>query len=260
MKGQFIIHNNSNLKNLVGLEGIVQAENALQISSNASLNGLEGLESLTGIGDALVIDNNPNLKSLLGLRNVESIGRNLHITNNDALFNLVGLNNLLSINGLLQVYNNAELTSLSGIDSINHNSILDLAILDSPALASCAVKSICDYLKADTKLVAISQNSKCCSTKAEIIEKCPTESSGSRPLRERTNILFYPNPTFGRLEIKENFSSAFITIHDSMGKHVLKKEIEEASFDISELPSGVYMIELSYNDKTAVERVVKLRK
>lgn len=61
----------------------------------------------------------------------------------------------------------------------------------------------------------------------------------------------FPNPTSGTITITTDLQSYNISIFNSTGQLVLKKNIISHSylFDISELPSGLYLIQFSENDE-----------
>lgn len=74
----------------------------------------------------------------------------------------------------------------------------------------------------------------------------------------------YPNPASEKLNIKYNFtasSKATITVTDMTGKVVIRKDMgtvlgeKEFSVDVNNLVSGLYMVELSVNDKRFINKV-----
>ncbi len=84
-------------------------------------------------------------------------------------------------------------------------------------------------------------------------------------VNEQNNALnVYPNPASGKLNVKANFNNANATVivRDMLGKAVLQKELgkningeKEFTLDISNLQSGIYLVELNANDTKSVVKV-----
>ena len=69
------------------------------------------------------------------------------------------------------------------------------------------------------------------------------------------NIVVYPNPTTGNLNIKTSLSITY-SLYSSIGKELVKNSTEE-TIDITELPNGIYFLSIRYGDKTFNKRIVK---
>jgi hypothetical protein len=69
------------------------------------------------------------------------------------------------------------------------------------------------------------------------------------------NIVVYPNPTTGNLNIKTSLSITY-SLYNSIGKELVKNSTEEI-IDITELPNGIYFLSIRYGDKTFNKRIVK---
>ena len=70
------------------------------------------------------------------------------------------------------------------------------------------------------------------------------------------NVTIFPNPVKDRLNIElDEYQSGLIYVYDLSGKRVFKQKIEEeiqASFDISNLPTGTYILFIiNHRDKKA---------
>lgn len=76
-----------------------------------------------------------------------------------------------------------------------------------------------------------------------------------------TDISVYPNPTSGLVIINDDFKGAFrnIDVYNSLGAKVLNttSSIEVYQLDMSELPSGVYMIVVTTKDGVKKQQIVK---
>lgn len=63
----------------------------------------------------------------------------------------------------------------------------------------------------------------------------------------------YPNPCTNSIHLTEKYSEAMVTIYDSFGRIVLKKQlVNDSNIDISFLNSGIYILEV--NDSNSVKR------
>ena len=69
------------------------------------------------------------------------------------------------------------------------------------------------------------------------------------------NIVVYPNPTTGNLNIKTSLSITY-SLYSSIGKELVKNSTEEM-IDITALPNGIYFLSIRYGDKTFNKRIVK---
>ena len=91
-----------------------------------------------------------------------------------------------------------------------------------------------------------------------VIKPQPTIKSSEITL---TDILVYPNPTSGLVIINDDFKGAFrnIDVYNSLGAKVLNttSSIEAHQLDMSELPSGVYMIVVTTKDGVKKQQIVK---
>ena len=69
------------------------------------------------------------------------------------------------------------------------------------------------------------------------------------------NIVVYPNPTNGKLNIKTVLDVTY-TLYDFTGKEIIKDSKAEV-IDITTLPNGVYFLSIRYEDKVFNKRIVK---
>lgn len=68
----------------------------------------------------------------------------------------------------------------------------------------------------------------------------------------------YPNPSTGQLNINSNLQSYDISIFNSTGQLIKKKYINSTSalFDISDLPTGLYLIQLTENGNQIYKQTI----
>ncbi len=88
-----------------------------------------------------------------------------------------------------------------------------------------------------------------------------TSGVGIDELLSKANIAVYPNPTEGILNVKLNgYKSEVISIRifNSKGQVVLTDEILKSSseFNLTDLPKGVYIVELQNGTKTSDSKIV----
>ena len=69
------------------------------------------------------------------------------------------------------------------------------------------------------------------------------------------NIVVFPNPTTGMLNIKTNLNITH-TLYDFTGKTITESSSEDY-IDITNLPNGVYFLSIKYGDKVFNKRIVK---
>lgn len=119
------IIDNDILINLTGLEGLDNINGILQIWYNDALINLSGLDNISYIATDLQIEGNYSLLNLDGLENLTYVGGNLIVGcvigwahYHRSLKSLSGLNNLGSIGGYLWINCNDSLTNLSGLENL----------------------------------------------------------------------------------------------------------------------------------------------
>ena len=71
------------------------------------------------------------------------------------------------------------------------------------------------------------------------------------------NIILYPNPTSGRLNITGLNDPADANIYSINGQLIKSIQQINNSIDISELTTGIYILKMKSDDKTLVRKVVK---
>jgi hypothetical protein len=69
------------------------------------------------------------------------------------------------------------------------------------------------------------------------------------------NIVVFPNPTTGVLNIKSNLDVTY-SLYDFTGRELVKDSNEE-TIDITTLPNGVYFLSIRYGEKVFNKRIVK---
>jgi hypothetical protein len=215
----------------------------LSIYSHPALTNLTGLEGLNNINGDLWIQGNTTLTSLTGLDNLTSIGRYLDIEYNNALTNLTGLDNLTSIGEYLYIYSNSALTSLTGLDNIDAGSLSGLYIGQNSNLSTCAIQSICDYLKSPSGTIYISENATGCNSPEEVDSACAYLTIGRVNLQDALTL--YPNPASTEITI-ETPATGQLSILNLNGQPLITSQVKEAKtvVDISTLPSGIYVVKV----------------
>ncbi|MCB0832466.1 MAG: T9SS type A sorting domain-containing protein, partial [Bacteroidetes bacterium] len=205
----------------------------------------------------LTIKRNDLLPALVGLDSLASVGAGLFIESNDALVYLYGLDNLTAIGGELVIRNNNALATLNGIDHIDPATISYLTLLNSNALSTCTVPSICAYL-ADGNPAEITANANGCNSYGQVLDACallPAEEAPTGALAVR----ILPNPTKGIIQVdRPGATPAHVRLIDSRGSLALSRELAaDGQLNLSGLPNGLYFLQLRAGDQVWVKRVVK---
>ena len=239
------IQGNSYLKSLAGLNSLTTIGGAV-IRSNDSLKNLYGLNNLKVSTGALWIIDNPLLTSLDYLDSLSSVNDGVMIEDNEELLSLDGLHNLLEINDYLHIENNKSLTSLSGIDNIDPELINELLIKYNPLLSACEVKSVCEYLLNQYGYSNIMNNTSGCNTEAEVLSEC-TVIIPVKPIAEK--VMLYPNPADNEIYFSSHKKIEKIIIYNAVGKKVFEENYVIDKINISNLPSGLYSIEIIENGR-----------
>jgi len=108
------VNNNDALKDLSGLEGIVNVSERLAVINNDSLTNLEGINNIN-FASALEIGYNRLLTDISALGNI--ISDDLEIAANASLLDLNGLQNITTLDDLT-IRNNFNLISLTGLENL----------------------------------------------------------------------------------------------------------------------------------------------
>ena len=254
------------LSNFEGLNSLSKIAGDFTIHFNPVLVNMIGLESLDSIGGSFAFRSNDSLEDLEGLNRLKHIGGNLNAgvetywgSGNPVLTSLSGLDSLATIGGSLEIYANTMLSDISGLKYLKPGSIDNLKINYNANLSSCAVKSICDYLKSPDGTAEIHDNAQGCNSREEVEEECLTDvadqsAAGSR----RSAVIVYPNPFRSSLEFRVSgieFQKVSLKIYNAQGQEVavvLNEKLQEGEhtvrWDAGALPAGVYYFRLSIVD------------
>ena len=79
-------------------------------------------------------------------------------------------------------------------------------------------------------------------------------------LLEQNNIRIYPNPTSGKIYIESTDKIEGVELFNSMGQKMIlttRKETEGISLDISDSPSGMYVIRIVYPEGKVLKRIIR---
>ncbi|MEA3480161.1 MAG: T9SS type A sorting domain-containing protein [Bacteroidota bacterium] len=249
----------SDISNLNGLSVVTYIGGDLTIINNDLLENFDGLLPIDSIGGSVTLDSNPItglLSSLFGSAFGTSVGGDLFVGLCPRLKNLYGLDSLFVIGGSLTIEANDSLYSLEGIDNIEAGSIAGLFIANNPALSTCEVRSICDYLSNQVGPVEIHNNAQGCNNQAEVIDAC--ESVGIQEMPETDFVAIYPNPSSGAARLRYRISdtryliSDLYTIEGEKIRELIHEEVfpgeHEIELNVSELPAGIYFVRMQIGD------------
>jgi Secretion system C-terminal sorting domain len=252
------VNNCPNLLGFDGLNGVTKINGNLEVSDNAGLTSLNGLGSITEIGGHLLLSNCAALPGPGGMGSVVSIGTDLRIQNNNTMTGLSALGSVTSVGGGISVINNDLLTELTGLANIDPLSITSLTIKDNATLTMCEVQSVCDYLSADGTS-DIANNATGCNSESEVETACTNTSIMELFSTSIPTILTYPNPTTGIFHIEaENLEGSELSIFNTTGMLIQKLQItQNGQVDLSNLPNGLYFLELRNKDFLGIGKILK---
>jgi hypothetical protein len=227
------------------------------IIEGENINNLDGLSNIKNIiGDLKIgnIEGNPQLTDINGLYSLVSVGGDLLIGNCSALSDISKLDSLTSIGGELKLFNNESLNSLSGLDNIESSSITSLSIINNVNLSTCEIQSVCDYILSDNANVQIINNSSGCMNENQVINACNLLGIEDREFE--INYSIYPNPTNGIIYISSFQKIESIAIYNPIGQKVIIENTSKNSIDLSDLKSGIYILELKIDKKNIRKKIL----
>ncbi len=258
----------------VGLHNIEYVGGSLNICQSEQ-DHINGLEKISYVGGELKIDLNDNLLSLSGLDSLKYIGDGIEMGfNNDYVGAPCGNHNLTDITalmgltsvggGAIHIEDNPMLTSLSGLDNIDPESIGSLFVAKQNGynyngqLTWCSVKSICDYLDLYGAGAYFGENGPDpgCNSKSEVEENC--EDSGIFDQDPILAVIVFPNPASGKVtvSIPEGVELYSIRIYSHLGIHIRRIDKHKEYVDISDLPQGMYIMEIITDSGRARRKLI----
>lgn len=252
--GDLKVWNNDLLPNLSGLDSLINIEGDLKIETNSSVEDLLGLEALTTIGGNLRIYGGNYITSLNGVDNLSSVGGDLTISYSNALADISSLSNLTIIGGALTVQNNATLDNLVGLDNIEYSLITSLTISNNLNLSNCAVLSVCDYITSENAIVQISNNVSACNNEGQVSAACISLSVDEMELT--SDFLLYPNPSGAFITISGSSNIENLSIFNQIGQKVYSEKQVQNPINVSNLESGIYILEFQVDKKKVREKLV----
>tara|TARA_R100001369_G_scaffold74853_1_gene103617 strand:- start:278 stop:808 length:531 start_codon:yes stop_codon:yes gene_type:complete len=106
----------------------------------------------------------------------------------------------------------------------------------------------------------ISVDDYCCDNAWDTIcqltyDHCEGAYAGEMPARKalENTLVIYPNPASSIININQNVD---INVFNYIGDIIISKT-NVSSLDISELSSGLYMLQINYNNKTITKQLIK---
>jgi hypothetical protein len=254
--GHLVVVLNDDLQNFSGLENLKSINGAVYVYNNSNLSNTNGLDNLESIGGYLGIKTNPQLTAISGLNQLTSIGDGLIIEHNPSLLSISGLNDLASVNGYLIIRTNKVLETIMGLESLDHSGIDTLIIGANSKLSVCHIQPICDYLE-NGGGAYFYFNAPGCITQQEVENACLAASVDDLLLKDAIRI--FPNPTTGIVQIViPEHTEWNVRIRDAMGRTMIRlHQLTGGQIDLSNVPAGLYFIELSNGRYSTNRRIVK---
>ena len=111
-----------------------------------------------------------------------------------------------------------------------------------------------DYLSDPNNPAFIDGNAVGCNTSNEVQQACI--SSSDPGVTNELQLLVFPNPTRGQIQIT-GLDSGKVRVLDKLGRVIKTVELSEAGINISDLPNGVYFLQISSGEHWTTQRIVK---
>jgi hypothetical protein len=234
------------------------------LSSSQKIQNLEGIQhfqnlewldiEFNDVSNIDILNQNQNLYWLDADSN--SINSINFSTNDNLQYLFLDDNNLTELD-VSQVSNlirlscqaNSNLNYLN-IQNGNNTNIIELVATENPNLTCIQVDNV-SYA-----------NSQTCNESADTgfcvdpIATFNTSCNLSIEDYENLKIKVYPNPTRSKLTIQSLKSIEKITVYSILG-NVVSEELNSSSIDMSNLESGIYLVNVSTENRTEILKVIK---
>jgi Secretion system C-terminal sorting domain len=228
--------------------------NSLNISD---ITGIEDFSALTLFGCAFNQLTSINVTQNLALTTLNcntNLLNNLDVTQNTALTNLnCSFNSLTSLdaaqNTALTSFNcqNNTLTCLN-IRNGNNTNLPLISATNNPNLNCIEVDNV-NYSTTNWTLIdpQTSFSTNCNNT-------CSTVGINEYSY---SNFNIYPNPALNQLTIETELATSKVSIVDLTGKTITTINRQTKQIDVAYLPSGIYFIKITTDEKTITRKFVK---
>lgn len=250
--GYLRIQNNKGLQSLKGLDGLKTIGSYFYLSNNDSLVEVNHMNALDSIMSKFQIYDMPAIEQINGFNGLTHVGEDLMMFRNDSLKSIHGFTQLVFINDL-RIYENNNLVSIDGFD---HSFDIGewLVIRENPSLEICHVAAVCQHIGLPSSKLAFRDNGTGCSSLNEVEDFCfPTSVIEQAAVQAR----LYPNPLKDQLFIEAEQMPSQILVYDLFGRlHVNTQQAWQ--IDLSNCPSGSYIVVLQFESGIIQESVIKL--
>ena len=242
IEGYFNVWNNSILTDLGNFPKLQTIGGNFGVSENNELTDLGDFPVLQSIGEYFEVYENSKLTDLGDFPVLQSIGGDFWVSSNSKLTDLGDFPNLTSIG------TDNEVPVLSLDEEIDFVSIV---VENNPSLVLCSWLE--DFLPGGMHAVSgkifINNNAVGCNSGGEIMASTHTKE----PF-----FTLYPNPTKGKLTVEGVTGYLQIFIHDLVGIEVMTYSLtpSKKAIDVSDLPSGMYVLTLQGEEKTWTEVLI----
>ena len=278
----------SNITDLSPLHNITHITGNLTIRQNGQLVNINALTNLQTIGGYFYVYRNNQLITL-DFPILGSIGVDFNVNTNDRLTALY-FPELQTIGRLFYVHGNdltaldfSSLTSIGVRNSVyipslgGHRTNVSIVLENNIRLSDCHV--LTEFLSGGSHAVSgeiyINNNAPGCNSQSDIqnysssrigtydvvtsIVTIAESDSTSFGVSASNSFTLYPNPTERTLTIEGVTGYLQMYIHDLVGREVMTYSLTSSkkTIDVSDLPSGMYVVTLQGEDKTWTEVLIK---
>lgn len=233
-------------------------EDGITFSSQEEIDSFPDLYPGCNIIYGDVIIEGDDIENLDGLSIITQINGDLNIGydyGNPILTDLEGLSNLYIINGGLFIVLNNELENLLWLNNISASNLDEILISENQMLSYCSYNFICESLIDAGVIVQIEYNAEGCYTNEEVEESCNYLSINEN---QNIEVSLYPNPVNSELQIRglDGINDFEINIFNHLGQ-VMSKIKNSTYIDLSDYPSGIYIIEITWSGNIIHQKIIK---
>ena len=165
---------------------------------------------------------------------------------------------MTAIDGPLSITFNSALTNLTGIGNVDAATIeFQIGITNNWSLSTCEARSICDYIS-NGGPTYIYNNAPGCNSPEEVEADCEDLSIDEPDTK--AHIIIYPNPTNEEFNIStEGCRIKDVTIYTLSGQQICAFRHEKKTFDISNLQPGMYIVEVTIENRKIRQKLLVQR-
>lgn len=243
------------------------------LGDGGDISDLSKFSDLQDIGRRLLIQDCPLITDLTDFSSLKAVGsldanEELVIRRMNGLTTLNGLQALTSVGRRVGIRQNAVLTTLEGLNNLvsigeNKINIGDAACGGDAAMSNPLLTDFCalQSLVSGVGVATLEAGGSCIDNATAFNPSFTDISNGNCAATLSVNEFaegsykIYPNPVSDILNIESKEKFGIIKVINVLGREVLSSK--ENNINVSNLPSGLYFVEISVGNKSAIKKIIK---